>query len=110
MTKWIYDWPQIIRDLQADAYTAAGKLEVRKAAESWVTCACGNLCEEIPRWPMDGSPKDDLLAWWGGYFCSHISDLCAARTVRDRAYHASGARRILRRIEQRADRLLKGDT
>ena len=109
MTKWIYDWPQIIRDLQADAYTEYGKRDVRKAAYEWVTCACGNLCEEIPRNHL-GAPEDDLLAWWGGYFYSYISDLCTAHTVRDRAFHAAGARRILRGIEQRADRLLKGDT
>ena len=107
MTQWIYDWPQIIRDLQADAYTAGGKRDVRKAASKWVTCACGNLSPFIER-DKDGAPRDDLLAWWGGYFTWAIRDLCLMRTARDRAFHASRARNILRHIDQREARLLEG--
>ena len=98
MTQWIYDWPQIIRDLQADAYTEEGKQEVRKAAES--------LCDEIPRGD-DGLPEDTLLASRCRYFYSYIEDLCAARTSRDRAFYAVSARSYLRRIKEREAELLR---
>ena len=36
-------------------------------AGSWVTCACGNQCDIIPRRP-DGQPFDELLASMGDTF------------------------------------------
>ena len=106
MTKWIYDWPQIIRDLQADAYTAHGKRDVRKAAREWATCACGNLCNEIPR-KASGAPCDAVLSFAGLDFCYAIRDLCKAKTAHQREIYAISARYHLFRIEQRADRLLR---
>ena len=107
MTKWIYDWPQIIRDLQADAYTEAGTREVREAAGDWVTCACGNLCDAIPRNP-DGEPENISLASMGVYFEHAIVDLCAARTVRERSHYAEYARYYLYWINVIAAEILEG--
>ena len=109
MTKWIYDWPQIIDDLEADAYTAYGKRDVRIAACNWVTCACGNLCDEIPR-GTDGVPRDGYLADAGVDFCVAIRDLCDAQTVHEREVYAINARYHMFRIDLRAAELLKGDT
>ena len=108
-TNWIYDWPQIIDDLEADAYTEYGKRDVRKAAGSWVTCACGNLCDEIPRGWL-GMPLDDHLSYAGADFTNAILSLCKAKTVHEREIYAIGARYHLFRIDRRAAELLKGDT
>ena len=109
MTKWIYDWPQIIRDLQANAYTAAVKRDVLMAAESWVTCACGNLCDEIPRGcrnvPFDLDLSDAAID-----FSTAIRNLCTAKTVHEREIYAISARYHLFRIDQRAAEVLKEDT
>ena len=107
MTKWIYDWPQIIRDLQADAYTEAGKRDVLKAAHEWVTCACGNLCEEIPR-DLCGAPKDTYLTNTEVNFATAIRGLCKATTVREREINAISARYYLYRIDVIAAEILEG--
>ena len=36
-------------------------------SECWVTCACGNLCDIIPRSPL-GCPIDEKLEMFGGIF------------------------------------------
>jgi hypothetical protein len=55
-----------------------------KMAESWVTCACGNICTELPRL-SNGAPQDDILRGLGGMFTSAVK-LCnwdCARTLLD---------------------------
>ena len=42
-------------------------------AIDWVTCACGNLCDIIPRSPS-GCPKDYRLQMFGGMFYREIKD------------------------------------
>lgn len=108
MTKWIYDWPQIIRDLQADAYTAAGKRDVLNAASSWIVCACGNLCDEIPR-AGSGRPLDDDLFNAGIDFSDAIRKMCRSATVHEREIHAINARYYLFRINRREAELLEGN-
>jgi|SRR5690606_7368950 len=44
------------------------------AANNWVTCACGNLCDVIPRLD-DGEPIDDELSDLGVTFANLISDV-----------------------------------
>ena len=106
MSKWVYDWPQIIDDLEADAYTEYGKRDVRRAATSWVTCACGNLCEGISRGWLD-APNDDDLRYLGADFAIAILNLCDAHTAREREIYAINARCFVFHIDRRAAELLK---
>ena len=109
MSQWIYDWPQIIRDLEANAYTESGKRDVLKASESWVTCACGNLCKDIPR-GGGGVPLDDDLSNEGIDFSNNIRKLCRSATAHEREIYAVSARCCLFRIELRAAEILKEAT
>lgn len=43
------------------------RVELCKRAFGWVTCACGNQCALIPRWP-NGAPRDKLLQGLGQSF------------------------------------------
>lgn len=40
-------------------------VELGNKASSWVTCACGNQCDIIPR-KYNGQPADTILAALGG--------------------------------------------
>jgi hypothetical protein len=40
-------------------------------AKSWTTCACGNQCDVIPRFP-DGEPVDEELSIYGVSFMRAI--------------------------------------
>lgn len=44
---------------------------VKTLSVSWVTCACGNLCESIPR-HGPGMPDDVILSELGTMFHLHI--------------------------------------
>lgn len=64
-----FDWNEFLnRKVISDAeWEKADKLAV-----DWVTCACGNLCEVIPRL-ANGMPDDDELAWSGARFSDAIA-------------------------------------
>lgn len=105
-SEWVYDWPQIIDDLEAGLYDREQKHEVCYAAGQWVTCACGNLCFDIPRSFRTGMPIDDELKMLGGQFYIDIDMLCWDVS----ASKASAARCAIGRlnaIEKRAAELLK---
>ena len=103
-SKWIYDWPTIIDDLEADHYTAAGKNECVKAAANWPTCACGNQCSTIERL-RTGEPYDDELTRRGAFFATDIRAL-AYNVAAMRDTNAFCARRTLAAIEKRSAELL----
>ena len=109
MTKWIYDWPQIIDDLEADAYTAYGKRDVREASASWGTCACGNLCADIPLVGVMAVLYDYDLRYFGTTFADAISNLCDAQTAQEREMYAISARYHMFRMRLRKAELLKGE-
>lgn len=53
--------------------------EDQLASGNWVTCACGKLDKDIPRWQLDvgidkGRPKDDALVNLGGLFCHAVME------------------------------------
>jgi len=50
-----------------DAY-----FELKKTSSSWTTCACGNLCDAIPR--AEGKPLDDILANEGQQFYTCVGN------------------------------------
>lgn len=68
---------------------------VRRLAESWVTCACGNLCDKIPRL-KSGCPVDDELNGLGMDFAGNIG-----------GGYWHGARRVLEKIEVRSKVILE---
>ena len=48
-------------------------LDACDLSQDWITCACGNLCDIIPRSPS-GRPKDYRLQMFGGMFYREIKD------------------------------------
>ncbi len=70
-------------------------MDMDTKASDWVTCACGNLCDIIPRYE-NGRPEDEELAMLGINFCSAIENL-------NKAY----ALETLALIEQRSATLIK---
>ena len=68
-------------------------LDACDLAEAWITCACGNQCDIIPRYPI-GSPVDDKLEFLGIGFNNSIQD--AEYDV---------AKEILAKIEKRSEEI-----
>lgn len=68
--------------------------ELIVASEDWVTCACGNLCDAIPRTKHD-SPKDDRLFRLGLDFMNQVG-----------AGDVEGAKETLEDIEIRSMEIL----
>lgn len=68
--------------------------EVCTLSADWVTCACGNQCEVIPRNSI-GCPLDPILAELGSDFADYISDSLW-----------QDAKRCLKQIENRTVKLL----
>lgn len=76
-------------------------LEAIRLASEWVTCACGNLCDAIPRYigisgSRYGSPKDDKLVDLGYQFMGEIEN----RKV-------DSAKITLQQIEERSAEILQ---
>lgn len=92
----VYHWPASIAELveAKKGKTSAGKKQYRElledaknASADWQLCACGSLCDAIPRKisyrheaspnqdgviPALGCPIDDELSNLGGEFCADI--------------------------------------
>lgn len=60
-----FNWREALMDPGADSF------KLSKLAKSWITCACGNQCNIIPR-DKHGIPEDRLLADLGSIFTSCI--------------------------------------
>jgi hypothetical protein len=65
-------------------------------ASNWVTCACGNQCDTIPRDIFTGEPKDDYLCDLGALFAGAI----ASKNI-------TSARKTLAKIEKRSAELIQ---
>jgi len=112
---YTYNWPQIIKDLEHNRYTRKQCVEVEEAANNWVTCACGTLCEALPRDLGSGTPKDAELENLGLLFAEIIHDLCSRSCLhtegvgskREVGEAAERARSCLRDIELRSAVLLE---
>lgn len=88
-----WDWYAYLKapkDVQKKYHNFATEL-----AASWVTCACGQLCKDLPR-GIDSAPEDVHLETLGMDFMSFI-----------RHEKINEAKETLDRIEQRAVELLK---
>lgn len=66
-----FDWNAFLVKFE---YTKEELTEGLTLARSWVTCACGNLCDIIPR-EQEGAPEDMYLASLGQKFFERICDL-----------------------------------
>lgn len=68
---------------------------IRSRSKSWITCACGNMCEIIPRTP-NGEPMDPILNSLGVLFHVYVTN---------RNYNS--AIQTLTGIEERSGTLVK---
>lgn len=66
--------------LSKESYTEEELQEANVLSGSWVTCACGNLCDAIPRCP-DGSPWDEKLFELGMKFDNDITMMLHTRNT-----------------------------
>lgn len=97
------DWNKFL-DRPFDEITNEEWDNASKKASSWVTCACGNLCDIIPRkklaeeynTPDYGRPLDTSLSILGARFYTHIS-------LRD----LERSKKVLAEIEKRSAVLIK---
>jgi len=70
------NWHQVLSNPPPDIFTSDGnkrQRELGKAAGEWVTCACGNLCDAIPRINR-GAPEDFYLQRYGIQFSYAIDN------------------------------------
>lgn len=69
-----FNWIAVLKDLAAGAQCSwrdSAKLEA--LAGSWPTCACGQLCQNLPRKSYGGPPEDPVLFVEGVDFSNRIS-------------------------------------
>jgi len=91
------DWNAVLDNWES--YTSTEKSEYRVKSLKWVTCACGNQCEKIPRSRSilnTGRPKDATLQMLGSAFSDAL--------YRNNTYDAKVT---LSRIEARSVGILK---
>lgn len=66
-----FDWNEFLIKKE---YTYQELYQAWIEASSWVTCACGNQCSDIPR-DAFGCPKDEELDRLGVRFTSYIHSM-----------------------------------
>ena len=70
-----FDWNAFLnkKEITQEEWENASELSA-----DWVTCACGNQCDLIPRYikkntvDVGGRPNDDILSHWGLEFNDSI--------------------------------------
>lgn len=110
--EWVYDWSAILWNIEHGLFTEEEMREWQGASYSWVTCACGNQCADIPRSPaggvmQKGTPLDDDLRDLGAKFYGSINNIPVVGYEQERAIYCAEARITLAAIEKRAAELLK---
>ena len=88
------DWNSIVEKLINNDFTENELTEWKSLSKDWVTCACGNQCEIIPR-GENGHPLDIFLWKYGNDF---FYDIHNARY--------NNAKDLLFHIEQRSSFLI----
>lgn len=85
-----FDWNEFLNreTITEEEWEEAGNL-----ASCWITCACGNQCDLIPR--LRGIPTDNDLAWFGKQFSEAVD-----------VKNIMLAKIILQDIEQRSAELI----
>lgn len=105
------DWTEVMNRLNKGELTYANIGYYANKSASWVTCACGNLCDSISR-EITGEPVDIVLFQSGIDFCDawiDIKEHYQYRKSHSGYFNACKSRliTILNRIEQRSIELLK---
>jgi hypothetical protein len=104
----VFDWNAFLNRDEKD-YTSQELDEATQMSRFWVTCACGQQCDIIPRNIM-GSPKDRVLEELGLDFTRYIErmngtfddvDMFTFAEVREKA------KLTLEKIEQRSAKLIE---
>jgi hypothetical protein len=91
-----WNWIAILKDLNAGAPISNNSLRnLRVLAGSWPTCACGQLCKNIPRL-SDGRPEDPVLRVLGTSFFHYIEECNWGKAIE-----------TFLKIEERTDLLLE---
>jgi len=67
-----FDWKAF---LEKESYTKDELFYAKELAKNWVTCACGNQCDVIPR-GYDGKPLDRRLKKLGRELFVCINAMC----------------------------------
>ena len=101
-----FDWNAF---LARDEFDEDSLNEANQLADRWITCACGNLCDALPR-RDDGEPLDADLADLGWEFHSTIISMDAHHSednLEGTLKWRDTARGILALIEARGVVLLK---
>lgn len=103
------NWNTVIDRMEAGDYDGDDYDEWDERANDWVTCACGNQCEAIPR-GYTGAPKDAELFRLGGQFPVTLEVLHEAVEVgqgkASLKVSADVARQCLADIERRSSEIL----
>jgi hypothetical protein len=98
-----FDWAEFL-NRESETITEDEWIHAQRRAQSWPTCACGNLCDAIPRWMgsedelggSHGEPKDRNLSNLGYGFFSAVFD-----------HDIPSACSIFAQIEARSTEILK---
>lgn len=90
-----FDWNAFLDKAIKEGLTDKEHDKACKLSASWVTCACGNQCEIIPR-ERNGEPLDGELYSFGLTFNEEIED-----------YRYRDAKKTLSMIEKRSAKLIK---
>lgn len=87
-----FDWNEFLNreDISEEEWN-----EARHLSDGWVTCACGNMCDVIPR-EYDGAPYDTVLYLLGIDFFEYIDS-------KDK----DQAKKTLGKIEKRSEEIIK---
>ncbi len=95
-TKTVIDWSNFLETAVNDPDSISTDEHNRYLlySESWITCACGNQCNVIPR-NWTGMPEDEMLTHLGIQFHACIE----ARDYKEATF-------ILRDIESRSAELI----
>lgn len=103
--KGFFDWSAF---LNKEAYSANELREAIRLAGSWVTCACGNQCEAIPR-ETDGTPVDKRLNDLGLRFFWNVKSIAFSNSRNSVALMGFRKRgkELLKDIEERSAQIIQ---
>lgn len=98
-----FDWNKFLDKAERGKCSEDELFEAGNLAGSWVTCACGNLCNKLPR-DSQGKPIDKELNKLGSNFFDDIGDIYAHSD--NPVLYVKKARYSLEKIEERSAYLL----
>ena len=71
--EWVFNWFKALEKKIDDPSPSDSDEELYKRSSHWATCACGNMCDVIPR-TSGGQPVDDELENLGTLFNRQVED------------------------------------